>query len=57
MQVSATSRHCEKNGWGEGLRKSENITKQVHQWAEAIEFIPLAMLGTDHSDFLLLSCQ
>lgn len=26
------------------LRKSENITKQVHQWAEAIESIPLATI-------------
>lgn len=55
MQVSATSRHCERNGWGGRLRKSENITKQVHQWAEAIESIPLAKLGNGCSDFLL--CQ
>lgn len=54
MQVSATSRHCEKNGWGGCLRKSENITKQVHQWEEAIESIPLAKLGDDYGDFLLL---
>lgn len=54
MQVSATSRHCEKNGWGGCLRKSENITKQVHQWEEAIESIPLAKLGGDYGNFLLL---
>lgn len=54
MQVSATSRHCEKNGWGGCLRKSENITKQVHQWEEAIESIPLAKYGDDYGNFLLL---
>ena len=35
------------------MRKSENITKQVHQWPEAIESIPLAELGNAHGDFLL----
>lgn len=54
MQVSATSRHCEKNGWGGCLRKSENITKQVGQWEEAIESIPLAKLGDARGDVLLL---
>lgn len=37
---------------GGRLRKSENITKQVHQWEEAIESIPLAKLGDDSGDFL-----
>lgn len=37
---------------GGRLRKSENITKQVRQWAEAIESIPLARLGSAHRDFL-----